>query len=99
MKAYRVLVVDDEAIVREAIKSSIHWEQYQIEIGACVANAPDAIAWLEHEHADLVITDIRMPVIDGLALVEILRAKYPEMEFLIIVLPINLIYYLRSQNC
>jgi YesN/AraC family two-component response regulator len=84
MKAYRVLVVDDEAIVREAIKSSIHWEQYQIEIGACVANAPDAIAWLEHEHADLVITDIRMPVIDGLALVEILRAKYPEMEFLII---------------
>lgn len=84
MKAYRVLVVDDEAIVREAIKSSIPWEQYQIEIASCMANAPDAIAWLEREHVDLVITDIRMPVIDGLALVEILRAKYQEMDFIII---------------
>ena len=84
MRSYRVMVVDDEDIVREAIKSSIPWEQYQVEVVACAANAPDAIAWLEHDQADLIITDIRMPVIDGLALVEILRAKNPDMEFIII---------------
>lgn len=84
MRAYRVVVVDDEDIVREAVRASIPWNRYQVEVVASLANAPDAISWLEHDQADLVITDIRMPVIDGLALVEILRAKNPDMEFIII---------------
>ena len=73
-----------ETWVREAIRGTIPWEQHQVEIVSCAANAPEAMAWLEENKADLVITDIRMPVIDGLALVEILREKHPEMDFIII---------------
>ncbi len=84
MRRYRMMVVDDEEIVRTAIKNSIPWEQYQVEIVFCAANAPEALAWLEHGQADLVLTDIRMPVIDGLKLVEILSEKVPQMEYIII---------------
>lgn len=84
MSRYRMLVVDDEAIVREAIKGSIPWSQHQVDVVYCAANAPEAIKYLEENEAELVLTDIRMPVIDGLKLVELLREKHPSMEFIII---------------
>lgn len=84
MNTYRVLVVDDEAIVREAVKSSIPWEQYQVEVVFSAANAPEALGYLENHNVELVLTDIRMPVIDGLKLVEMLREKHPAMDFIII---------------
>ena len=84
MRAYRIMVVDDEPIAREAISSSISWDLYQVDVVYSAANAPDAIRWLELNQADLVLTDIRMPVIDGLKLVEILRPKHPDLEFIII---------------
>ena len=80
MRAYRVLVVDDEDIVREAIRGTIPWEQHQVEIVSCAANAPEAMAWLEENKADLVITDIRMPGDDGLTMLAGLRSEFPEMQ-------------------
>ena len=84
MNTYRIVIVDDEAIVRDAIRCSIPWDKYQIEPVFCAANAPEALEYLNTHEAELVLTDIRMPVIDGLKLVEMLRARFAEMDFIII---------------
>jgi two-component system, response regulator YesN len=67
---YNVLVVDDEPIVRLAIKSLINWESYNYCFDLEASNGKQALAILnENTSIDIVITDINMPQMDGLELI------------------------------
>lgn len=70
---YRILVVDDEPHIRQGIADKI--EQFDSSFAVCgsEANGSDALKWLESHDADICITDIRMPVMDGLDLVRQLQ--------------------------
>lgn len=70
----RVLVVDDAAAMREIISRNLTALGYAVRVAADV---PEAIATLEAEAADLVVTDMRMPGADGLDLVRIVRERWP----------------------
>jgi two-component system, response regulator YesN len=73
-----ILLVDDEPLVRIAVKSLVHWEQYGYRISYEAANGKQALQILaNHQDVELVITDISMPVMDGLQLVQALH----EQEF------------------
>ena len=72
---YRIMVVDDEHIVREAISSSIPWEKYQVEVVYAAANAVDALEYLKDHEVDMMLVDIRMPVMDGLEATRLIRAE------------------------
>lgn len=70
----RVLVVDDAAAMREIISRNLTALGYAVRVAVDVA---EAIATLEAEAADLVVTDMRMPGADGLDLVRIVRERWP----------------------
>ncbi|MDD4112953.1 MAG: response regulator [Herbinix sp.] len=66
----KVMIVDDEPYIRQGLKILINWEQYGFKICEEAANGNEAIRKLEMIDIDLVITDIKMPGMDGIELIE-----------------------------
>lgn len=80
---YRIILVDDEEEVRKSIIKKIQWEQAGFQVVGDAENGEDALEKIENLEPDVVLTDIRMPYMDGLALTEKIRQKYPSMKVLI----------------
>ncbi len=81
---YRVMVVDDEAIVRESVARLIPWDKYRIELVRACASAYEALAYLKEHEVDLMLVDIRLPVMTGLELIEQVRREWPGIAFIMI---------------
>lgn len=75
MDRYRILIVDDEMPAREMVKGLIDWEQTRFEIAFEAKNGAEALDIVQQEDVDLIITDIQMPVMDGLELLKSLEAS------------------------
>lgn len=83
MSLYRIMLVDDEEEVRKAIIRKMDWEQLGFMVVGDAENGQDALEKLEQLEPDVVMTDIRMPYMDGLTLASRIREKYPSMKILI----------------
>ncbi|GAS81776.1 response regulator [Paenibacillus amylolyticus] len=81
---YKVLLVDDEPYAIEGLQLLINWEKYGFEIRGVCANGEEAIRMIQQDQPDLVVTDIRMPVMNGLELVE--EARRLEHESVLFVI-------------
>ena len=71
---YRVLLADDEADVREGLLHEIHWEACGFTVVGTAENGLEALELAVRLEPDVVITDIRMPFVDGLELTRRLKA-------------------------
>jgi two-component system response regulator YesN len=76
----KVMVVDDEMIVRKGIITSINWSEYDIEITAEAKNGEEAWNKLQEQPVDLILTDIRMPVLNGIDLARRVKSEYADIE-------------------
>lgn len=75
---YRLLIVDDENETRTGLRNYFPWQEIGFEIAGEAENGADALTFIELEHVDVVLTDIKMPVMDGLELAhEISRKRLP----------------------
>lgn len=83
MSYYRILLADDEEEVRKAIIRKIDWERLGFLVAGDADNGEEALEKIEQLKPDVVMTDIRMPYMDGLALTERIRQKYPSIKVLI----------------
>lgn len=72
---YKVLVVDDEPYMLEGWRSIIDWHAYGYELCATASDGEDALEAIKACAPDLIITDIQMPVINGLELIRIIREE------------------------
>lgn len=81
---YRVMVVDDEPIVRSAIADQIAWEKHQIAIVKTAAHAIEALDYLREHDVELMLVDVRLPVMDGLELIRQVRQMNRKIEFVVI---------------
>lgn len=81
---YNAILVDDEALIRNAISSTIQWENYGFHLTATCQNAKQAVEILETDTPDLVITDICMPFMDGLELSKYIHENFPNIIVVII---------------
>jgi DNA-binding NarL/FixJ family response regulator/AraC-like DNA-binding protein len=80
----RVLVVDDELLVRVGVTSCIDWEANGFTIVGQAANGREALRIVEREGAEIVLTDILMPDMDGLELIEQLRIHHPGVRVVVL---------------
>lgn len=81
---YRVLLVEDDAALRFMCSQMKEWKEYGLVVAAEAANGKEALEILKTQDFDLIMTDIRMPFMDGLELLEQLQnMKYPALTVLI----------------
>lgn len=83
MNTYRIILVDDEEEVRKGIIRKIQWEALGFTIVGDAENGEEALEKIEQLEPNVVMTDIRMPYMDGLTLAERIRQKYPSIKILI----------------
>ena len=83
MDLYRIILADDEEEVRKSIIKKIDWHAAGFEVVGDAENGQEALEKIEALEPDVLMTDIRMPYMDGLALTQRIRQKYPSMKVLI----------------
>ena len=81
---YKLLIVEDEAEVRYGIRNNIDWTSIGFEVMAEAGNGREALDLIENSKPDVVITDITMPIMDGLELSCILKKEYPTIRTIIL---------------
>lgn len=73
----RVLIVDDEPLMRIGIKSSIDWVSNGFDLVGEASNGKQALELINYANPDIVITDIKMPVMDGIELIKDINLNHP----------------------
>jgi two-component system response regulator YesN len=81
---YRVMLVDDELEIRSGLKLKIDWSALGYAIGGEAQDGREALALLEREPFDLILTDIRMPVMSGLELLKQCAENYPRTKVIVL---------------
>lgn len=81
----RVLLVDDEPFIVQGLAVLIDWEQAGYEIAATAANGKEALNYLSENQVDLILADIKMPVMTGLELLEKIRSENISEAYFIIL--------------
>ena len=80
---YKVLLVDDEILVREAISAKIEWGHLGFELVGDCENGKAAIEFLKENPVDVVLTDICMPYLDGMGLSKYIYENMPQTRIII----------------
>ncbi|HBK68174.1 MAG TPA: hypothetical protein DEB05_12780 [Firmicutes bacterium] len=80
----KVMIVDDELLVRIGLRSTIAWQEYGFTIVADAANGQQALKKFAATDPDILITDIRMPGMDGIELIKILKKQKPKLKTVIL---------------
>lgn len=83
-KIYKYMVVEDEDLIRNNIIKKIESMKMPFELIGDADNGRDALALIDHHCLDIVFTDIKMPIMDGLELAEELYFSYPHIKIIII---------------
>ncbi len=83
---YKLLIVDDEPLVQVGIKSLVDWSLLDVEICGSAMNGQTAYEIICNEHPDIVISDIKMPVMDGLQLLKKTRENFGSITPVFIML-------------
>lgn len=81
---FSLVVIDDEAYVIASVKKYIEQQHPQFDVSGTFTNAEDALSFLRVNPADVIITDIRMPHMDGLQMLEQVRQFLPDACILVI---------------
>ncbi|MGG4169280.1 response regulator transcription factor [Rossellomorea vietnamensis] len=80
----KVILVDDEIQIRKGLKWKVDWEEEGFVIVGEASNGKEALQVIKEEMPDLVLTDVRMPVMDGMQLVKALSAEYPDIKVIVL---------------
>ena len=80
----KVFLVEDEFVIREGIKNNIDWKAHGYEFCGEAGDGELAYPMIQKLRPDIVITDIRMPFMDGLELSRLIRKELPDTEIIIL---------------
>lgn len=81
---YKVLIVDDEIMIRRGLSKIIHWEEIGFEMAGAVGNAMEALELIKKTPVDVLLTDISMPEMTGLELIHQARKILPGLKTVVI---------------
>lgn len=81
---YNVFLVDDEPFIIEGMRALVPWEDYGLKVVGEASNGSEAIKKLETCHVDILLTDIMMPIMDGLELISTLKERHPNTKYIVL---------------
>ncbi len=81
---YKVMLVDDEKIILDGISQMIDWASLETQLIGTASNGVDAFEKVKELQPDIVVSDIRMPGMDGLELVAAVHRSYPSIRFVLL---------------
>ena len=81
---FQILIVDDEPSVVDAIAQTMPWDELHIDEVYCAYSSREALKIAELHYIDIVLTDIRMPGMDGMALIEAIRRTSERTRFILL---------------
>lgn len=81
---YKILLVDDEEMVIKSLRATVDWKSYGFEIIDYALSAEEALEKVELQKPDIVITDIKMPRVNGLELLHMIKKINPHIKCLVI---------------
>jgi len=81
---YRLMIVDDEPIIRRGLLNFIQWESIDCSIEALAVDGIDAIEKLKTSNIDIVISDIKMPEMNGIELSKYIYENFPKIKVIIL---------------
>lgn len=84
MRKLRVLLVDDEIMIREGFKKLFDWEAHGCVVAGEAADGMEALAKIDTLNPDIVIMDINIPIMNGLKVIKMSRIKHPDTAFIIV---------------
>ncbi|SHH72509.1 response regulator transcription factor [Clostridium grantii] len=84
MEKIRVLLIDDDEVIREGMKDSIPWDELGFEVIGEADNGKSGIDIINNKEPDMVILDIKMPQMDGLEVSTWIRKNYPEIKIMLL---------------
>lgn len=84
MKKLRVLLVDDEIMIREGFKRLFDWDAHDCEVVGEAADGMEALSKIDTLQPDIAIMDINIPIMNGLKVIQLSRMKHPDMAFVIV---------------
>lgn len=80
----KVLIVDDERLIRNLLKIRINWQELGMEIAGEAASALEALTMIEQIVPDIIFTDICLPCMDGIEFSRVVTEKYPYIRIVVI---------------
>ena len=84
MRKLRVLLVDDEIMIREGFKKLFDWNAHDCEVAGEACDGMEALTKIDSLKPDVVIMDINIPIISGLKAIQMARLKQPDTAFIIV---------------
>lgn len=81
---YKVLIAEDEVLTRAGIAAAVDWENLDMQIAAQAADGDQALNLFRIHRPDIVITDLNMPRLDGIKLVETIVKEKPECKVIVV---------------
>lgn len=81
---YKVVIIDDEPIIVEGLRKSIHWDDWNCKVVGTAGNGAEGLEIIAQEKPNIVISDISMPGMDGLTMIASLKSQYEQMQITIL---------------
>ena len=81
---YKAVIIDDEPIIVEGLTKAVDWGKWDCRVVGSAYNGREGLEVIRRERPNLIISDIRMPEIDGLAMVAALKSEFPYMQICIL---------------
>ncbi|WHY84025.1 response regulator [Neobacillus novalis] len=79
----KMLIVDDDWLISSSLMSMDEWNERNIDVIGTAENGNEALYWMENEKIDIILTDIRMPHMDGIELTKHIYEQSPQIQVII----------------
>lgn len=95
---YRVILVDDERLILEGLSRVVKWRELGCEVIGFASDGREGLDLIRREKPDMVLTDIRMPNMDGLTMLAALRSEFPGIQVTVLTAYRDFDYAQRAIN-
>lgn len=80
----RIMIVDYDFNARRRIENSINWVENDFELVGEASNGEEALTLMPHVNPDIIMTEIRMPKMDGISFINAAKKRWPDKKYIII---------------